>query len=410
MFNLGYWRKLEDDFLNFLSEKGYTHEAIKHYRCVTDRLVRFANASDSDMYTSEVGTKFLASEERLEHLKDTSYRYQCMAIRRLEEYLDGRKYSLTYLRVSYECPTPFKETYDKYLIVLKNSGMKYNTLKQHRVFYAKLFQDFVNNGIESWEAVNATALTDAFSRSANKMQFATYTKKLFKYLVSEKIVKYNYSGILPKIQYFKRIPSVYSNEEIDKILNSVNRSTNVGKRDYAMLVLAARLGMCAADIRTLRFENVSFERKMIEFARYKTDVPQRLTLLPEVADALRDYIDNARGDSSDPYIFLACRKSVPRPASASVISNVAAKYFRESGIKFGDRHHSSHALRSSLASALVAENVPYEVVRTILGHEDSDAITHYVKVDVENLRSCALNVPAPSGRFAEYLTSGKAVY
>lgn len=61
----------------------------------------------------------------------------------------------------------------------------------------------------------------------------------------------------------------------------------------------------------------------------------------------------------------------------------------------------------SLASTLVAENVPYNAVRTILGHEDPDAITHYVKFDVANLRSCALDVPAPSGSFAEYLNVEK---
>jgi site-specific recombinase XerD len=410
MFNLSYWRKLEDDFLNFLSEKGYTPEAIKHYRCVTNRLVRFANASNDEAYTPEVGIDFLESEERLEYLKDTSYRYQRMTIRRLEEYLDGEKYSPVYLRVNYECPGSFKDVYDKYLMVLENSGMKYNTLKQHRVFYAKLFQDFVNNGVESWDAVKATTLTDAFSRCANKGQFATYAKKLFKYLVKEHIVKYNYSRILPKIQYWQRIPSVYSDGEITAILNSVNRTTEAGKRDYAILLLAARLGMCAADIRLLRFKDVNFENKTIDFARHKTGVPQRLTLLPEIETALRDYIDNARGDMAEPYIFLTSRKSVQVPLSRGVVSSVAAKYFRESGIKFGDRRHGSHALRSSLASALVAENVPYDAVRTILGHEDPNTITHYVKLDVENLRSCALNVPIPSGRFAEYLINGKGAH
>jgi site-specific recombinase XerD len=357
-----------------------------------------------------MGAEFLESEERLMYLQPQSYRFQRTIIRRLNEYLDGERYSPSYLRVNYECPEPFKDVYDNYLIVLKNSGLKYNTIKQHRVFYAKLFQDFVNNGIESWDAVNATVLADAFSRTSNKAQFATYTKKFFKYLVAEKILRYNYSGILPKIQYFKRIPSVYSNEEIEQILDSVDCSTEVGKRNYAILSLAARLGMCATDIRFLRLEDVDFEKKVISFARYKTDVPQRLTLLPEIETALRDYIDNARGDLPEPYIFLTNRKSVQTPLTRSIVSNVAAKYFRESGINFGDRHHGSHALRSSLASALVAENVPYDAVRIILGHEDPDAITHYVKLDIENMRFCTLNVPAPSGRFAKYLISGKGAF
>jgi len=169
------------------------------------------------------------------------------------------------------------------------------------------------------------------------------------------------------------------------------------------------LGIRSGDIRLLRFENVNFDTKLIEFTQYKTGVPQRLSLLPEIAEALHDYIDNARGESQEMYIFLTHRWVMRSGLGAGAISNITAKYFRESGVKFGDRHHGSHALRSSLASALVAENVPYEAVRAILGHTDPDAITHYVKLDVENLRSCAIEVPAPSGLFADYLVSGKGV-
>lgn len=409
MDNIINWRNMKENFLNFLLAKGYTPEAVRHYRCTIDLLIRYANAHRYESYTPKLGEEFLESEERLAYLQSTSYRFQRTVIRRLNEYLDGEKFSYTYLRVNYECPEPFKDVYDEYLIKLQNNGLKYNTIKQYRVFLVKLFQDFVNNDINNWNTVDAKALTGAFSRSTNKSLFATYTKRLFEYLVSEGIVKYNYSGILPKVQYWKRIPSVYSNEEIETILNSVNLSTVTGKRDYAILLLAARLGIRSSDIRLLRFKNVNFEKKLIEFEQYKTGIPQRLTLLPEVAEALRDYIENARGDSIEPYIFLSCRKSMQGPMSRSTVSNVAAKYFSESGIKFGGRHHSAHALRMSLASALVAENVPYDVVRTILGHEDPNAITHYVKIDVENLRSCALDIPAPGGCFAEYLAAEKGV-
>ena len=220
MFTLSYWRKLEDDFLNFLAGKGYTPGAITRYRGITNRLVRFANARNDEAYTPEVGKAFLESEERLEYLKDSGYSHQRMIIRRLEEYLDGEKFSFARFRTNYECPEQFKDFYDKYLTVLENSGLKSTTLKQHRIFYAKLFRDFVNNGIEKWDAVDATVLSDAFMRSSNKAEFAGFTKKLFKYLVKENIVKYNYTGILPKIPYRKRIPSVYSNDEIDAILNT----------------------------------------------------------------------------------------------------------------------------------------------------------------------------------------------
>ncbi|GHV15353.1 hypothetical protein FACS1894219_12210 [Clostridia bacterium] len=236
MSNLTYWRNLQEDFLRFLEPKGYSANALVHYRGVVDKLIRYANAIRVDEYSPELGAAFIESEARLDYLSPHSQKQRETVIRRLNEYIDGEKYSLAYLKSNYECPEQFKEVCDSYIATLQSSGLKYCTIKGYRVFFAKLCQDFVNQGIEDWNAVNTAALTDAFERSSNKMMFATYTKKLFKYLVQEKIVKYNYAGILPKIQYWKRIPSVYSAEEIAAILNSVDRESEAGKRDYAILL------------------------------------------------------------------------------------------------------------------------------------------------------------------------------
>ena len=408
---INYWRNLNDGFIDFLIDKGYTYDIAMHYRGTINLLIRFANANDYDVYTHEIGAQFLKSEERLMYLQKEGYRKQRLVIRRLNEYLDNGKYSYTYLRVNYECPEAFKETLDCYIKSLEIANLRKCTIDKHRVFAIKLCRDFASNGIESWNAVDAKALTGAFDRATSKSLFAACIRKLFLFLTKEGVVKYNYAGIIPQIPYWKRIPSVYSNDEIKAILGSVDRSTEVGKRNYAILLLAARLGIRSSDISFLRFENVDFDKAVIEFEQRKTGVTNRLTLLPEIAEALQDYINNARGDSDEQFVFLTCRKSLRKGIlphlSSGAICRIAAKHFRQSGIEYGDRNHGAHALRISLASGLVAENVPYEAVRTILGHEDPDAITHYVKFDTENLRSCALEVPMAGGKFAEYLANGR---
>jgi len=409
MDNINYWVELNDGFINFLDSKGYAHATVKRYRGTIDLLIRFATANGYDVYSQEIGKKFLESEERLRNLKQASYQHQRVIIRRFNEFLDGKKYSYKCQRMNYECPEAYKEVVEHYFKSLEAENLKQCTINRHRAFLIKLCKDFESNGIESWGAIDAKALTSAFERANNKLQFATYTRKLFDFLVKESIIKYNYAGIIPQMPYYKRIPSVYSDDEISTILESVDRSNKAGKRNYAILLLAARLGMRASDISFLRFENVDFNKAIIEFTQRKTGVISQLPLLPEIAEALQDYINNARGDSIEPYIFLTLRKSITPQLSSVGISNVTARHFRQSGIEFGDRHHSTHALRTSLASGLVAENVPYEAVRTILGHEDHNAITHYVKFDTESLRSCALEVPMAGDKFAEYLTNGKGV-
>lgn len=403
MGTISYWRQLNKEFISFLEDKGYEKTTFSHYRSTMGLLVRYANAHEHEFYTSEVGDAFLESEERLDYLLPDSMRFRRTVIRRLNEYVDGGKYSFKYLRVAYECPKVFLSECDAFLKSLQKEGLKDVTIRQYRIFCVKLFQDFTNNGINSWEEVNAKAVADAFARNTNRGQFRSYAKRLLRYLVDAGVVRYDYSGILPEVQWLKTIPSVYTTDEVNTILGCVDRSTDCGKRDYAVLLLAVRLGLRAMDIRLLRFDNIDFDRKIIEFTQFKTGVAQRLSLLPEIETALNDYINNGRAQSDEPHIFLSYRK---KPLMYTSPARIADKYFKKSGVDWGDRHHGIHSLRMTLASALVEENVPFEVVSKVLGHEDPNALGHYVKFATESLRSCAIEVPTPKGRFLEYLTGG----
>jgi site-specific recombinase XerD len=87
------------------------------------------------------------------------------------------------------------------------------------------------------------------------------------------------------------------------------------------------------------------------------------------------------------------------------VTSLITRHMKKSGILIGDRSYGGHALRMTLASELVSEKVPYEVVRKILGHEDTKSMKHYVKFDVGMLRSCALEVPPLTGLTAKYINN-----
>ena len=202
-----YWRELNNGFIDFLIKKGYTYDITRHYRGTINLLIRFVNANGYKAYTQEIGDKFLESEERLMYLPKTGYQRQRLVIRRLNEYLDGGKYSYTYLRVNYECPETFKEGLEHYLKSLEMANLKQCTIDKYRVFTIKLCRDFARNGIESWDTVDAKAMSGAFDRAASKAQFSACIQKLFGFLVKEGIVKYNYAGIVPHMNYkFPNLP------------------------------------------------------------------------------------------------------------------------------------------------------------------------------------------------------------
>lgn len=272
-----YWYQLKDDFMDFLREKGYSKSSFTHYRGQMDFLIRYANALGYTEYAPEIGQGFLASEARLREWNPATFRFKTTVIRRLDEYINGRGYTFARLRIFYQCPECFESELDAFLQTLRDEGYKEITIRQYRVQLVKMLRSFSGNGIASLGDVNADCVQQAFGESANKAIFATYARRFFAYLVEQGITAADYSGILPAVRYPQRAPSVYTYEEVEKLLSCVDHSTPMGKRDYTVLLLAVRLGMRASDIRLLRFQDVDFNKKKISYVQFKTGVPQTLS-------------------------------------------------------------------------------------------------------------------------------------
>jgi len=117
---------------------------------------------------------------------------------------------------------------------------------------------------------------------------------------------------------------------------------------------------------------------------------------------LDSYLLERKTLNGNKYIFL--RDFAPfLPLSRSAIWSITNKYFNSARVNTTVRKHGPHSLRSSFASSLIAENVPYSVVQKILGHENPNSTKHYARIDIEHLRMYALEVPEPAGGFARYL-------
>ena len=182
----------------------------------------------------------------------------------------------------------------------------------------------------------------------------------------------------------------------------MDQSTPIGKRDYAILTMASRLGLRASDICNLSFKDIHYKTETIEITQVKTGTLLVLPLLPEIKTALDSYLLERKTLNGSQYIFL--RNPAPfLPLSRSAIWSITTKYFNSAGVDTTAKKHGPHSLRSSFASSLIRENVPYSVVQEILGHEDPNSTKHYARIDIEHLRIYALEVPAPAGAFAQYL-------
>jgi site-specific recombinase XerD len=201
------------------------------------------------------------------------------------------------------------------------------------------------------------------------------------------------------VPYDAKIPSAYSPEEIEAVLASVDRNNPSEKRDYAILLLGARLGLRSSDIRALRFDNIDWKSGVIRFKQEKTGADIALPLPEDVGWAIIDYVKNARPKTDTPIIFLRHLAPYEPIKPGSGFNNITDKYFHRARIATPNgKHHGMHAFRHSLASHLVAKRVPMPIVSEVLGHTNTKSTSAYIKVDIDGLRKCALEVTGGAAR------------
>lgn len=221
-----------------------------------------------------------------------------------------------------------------------------------------------------------------------------------RYLAEFEIIKPDYSTTIPHYNKPYAIPGVYSVKEIKRIEKAVDTSTVLGKRDYAMVLLASRMGMRSGDIVKLRTGDVR-NRTELNIIQEKTGNILHLPMIGEVWPAIEDYL-SVRPSSPIEQIFINAYAPY-RAVTTATLRKALKKYMGIAGIDPGNRKCGPHALRPSLASSMVNDDISYEIVRKVLGHSSDNAMKHYARIDIEKLRRYSLTPPAPAGRFHAFL-------
>lgn len=225
-------------------------------------------------------------------------------------------------------------------------------------------------------------------------------RDFYRYLYNQGILDRDMSAFIPKDNYKKqpKLPSTYKKQEVEILINSVDRASKAGKRNYTIILLAARLGLRASDIANIKFRDLHWERNIIRIKQYKTDNTMELPLLPEVGNAMIDYLKYGRPVSNDSHVFLVARSPF-NPMSGSGVGAIVQNAFASAGIDTGNRKHGPHALRHSLAGFLLENRVTLPVISEVLGHEKTESTRFYLRVDLNSLKQCMLDVPVIDSLF-----------
>jgi site-specific recombinase XerD len=286
-----------------------------------------------------------------------------------------------------------------YLTYKISQRLAKHTIDEYEQHLCRFLRFLKNNQVESINDVNQSHILHYIKQICPTTiclaHIALRTlRDFFRYLYNHGFLEADLSYMMPKDNYKKqaKIPSIYTANEIEALIAAVDRGHAVGKRDYAIILLAARLGLRASDIANLKFENIFWEQNTINLTQFKTGQKLELPLIAEVGNAIVDYLKYSRPKSDEPFVFLCARSpfiSIHTPFVTKIVENNFAK----TGINTKDRKHGPHALRHSLASRLLEKNKRLPVISEVLGHENTETTRFYLRVDLTSLRQCVLEVP-----------------
>jgi len=394
-------KQLMENTTSEMEKLGYSKSSMKHYHEVWNRYLKYTVDTDINWHDME---QFLFELYGISSDANLLTRYQRGAIRAMNVLVYYAEFKKIYIRFPLSKPlnvqTPFDSVLLAFVAMLKDSGYANSTIHTHERVIIRFLQFIRDNDVKSVNDISTANITSFLLGITGHRGKVSYElgslRKFFGYIYRNGLHNNDLTLFVPasnKLRSREHLPSVWSTNDVQSILQCIDTGNPIGKRDYAMILLAIKLGLRGSDIKSLMFHNIDWDKETITVVQTKTKEPVALPLFEDVGMALIDYLRNGRPVSDQPYIFLALRAPYNPLPSNNHLHQVLNKYINRSGILVtADKSHGMHSMRHTLATRLLKQGTPLPVISAILGHRDSTTTAEYIRVDVEQLRLCTLDL------------------
>lgn len=390
-----------------MEENNYSYTSVANYMRTWRSVYNFGLSKGVTRYSAELAEQYMVEkyhvsigQNEVEHETLSPYLIQKMrALRALTDFmLHGYVPKIT-RGEQVNWPEEYEKVGTDFLSYYSSFGYTDQTLRKHELDIYR-FACFLHIRSVIPEKIEAANIYDYFKtlchyHKATLMNIRSSLTHFLGYLHKNGITADDLSEHVPRVHYYARakLDKVWSDEEIERMLNSIDRANPVGKRDYAIMAIAANLGLRTSDIVSLKIEDFNWNQGTINIVQQKTKEPLSLPISEQIGKAVIDYWMNGRPKTSAKELFVG--HTLPyQGLSGSMLYHIFNKYYEHSGIKAPDiRQHGFHSLRHSLASRLLEKDTPVNVISNILGHVDSNSAKSYLQIDIDRLRQCSLEVP-----------------
>ena len=413
-------RGAADRLLAMLREAGRAEATVRGYEVVLDRFVVFVAGRAGGTVSERVCIDFVENQTgvRLGSLREPVNDRDVKTVRRpvvlLADVLAGRPVDVgrSVIAVKDGCPVGFGRLRDDYLACCRARGNAEATVVSKDKAASRFLGYLEEVGVDDLAALSVRDISGFFVRQRRLGRKTVAAMRscvadFLAFLADTGRTPESLAGRLPPHRHVRHEsePHLWTVEEIRRVLAVIDRQSAAGKRDYAMILATARLGLRISDLRQLELSDLDWRAKTITIVQRKTRRPLSLPLLDDVGWAIIDYVGHGRPESACRKVFVKHRHPFDAFGCSSSVACRLSRHAARAGIAFRPGEVGGmHSLRGALAVAMIGNQTPIPVVSAVLGHASSDTTqAYYLRFDIEALRCCALDIedviaPAKGGR------------
>ena len=385
-------------FANSIAEQGYSAQSLRYK-------VRLAASFSRWLERRGIDLRSVCPDHAVRYLRYRARRVRpCpgdhAALRHLIDFLD-REGLISRLKIPARRPTPVEscvQEYEKYLREAR--ALAEATIVNYVPFIKDFLEDCFGDGRVGLSRLRAGDVVRFVQRQAARLHLkraklmTTALRSFLRYACYRGDITLDLAAAVPVVANWSMpsIPRAISPEQIRQLLASIDRRTAVGRRDYAIVLLLARLGLRSGEVAYLKLEDIDWNTGHL-CVRGKSGQHNGLPLPTDVGKAIAAYLRHGRAHSTSRRVFLRAKAPVNGFRGASGVGSIVRHALQRAGIDAPTM--GAHQFRHGLATEMLRHGASLGEIGELLGHHHPQTTTIYTKVDIKALRTLA--VPWPGG-------------
>jgi site-specific recombinase XerD len=392
----GSWARYENTFTTLIKELGYAPGSIQNQTQLIARCAEWLWRRQTEIHCIDetLVQSFLRSQQNPSSVRrgDTATLHRFLYLLRQQGVVPPQK----------KTPLSSKErlinNYQQYL--LEERGLTQATVVNNVGFINQFLSTTFRKGQLSLSRLRAPDVTSFVRHQAHKLSpgraqlLVTALRSFLRYLLHQGKIKTDLAVCVPTVARwsFSMLPKFLPACSVEKVLARSHRQSPIGRRDYAILLLLARLGLRACEVVALNLEDIDWENARITI-RAKGGRWNQLPLPADVGEALASYLRHGRPCCSCRRVFMRDRAPQTGFAGSQSICALVRSALNRAGVESARK--GAHLFRHSLATTMIRQGASLDEIGELLRHRSPNTTAIYAKVDLPALRPLAL--PWPGG-------------